>query len=197
MTTASVDLDRKRRPMHLVLASRRNLVVFAHWLHARGERDMPTRQEVDPNAIKAELPYVYIAQVMRDQDGTWFKFRLMGNSIVQNFKVEGSERILLDLQIGGWEEEWRKNLICAVKMCMAVVDEATIHSQSGVDLNIEHLALPLSDDGVTVNRVLGAIDFLNKSEQDLAVVLPQLGSSKIDQIDLEKRIIISNLRIQL
>lgn len=183
--------------MHLVLASRRNTAVFAHWLHARGDKEMPTRQDVDPNAIKSELPYVYIAQVMHDDDGIWFKFRLMGNNLVQNFKVEGSERILLDLQIGGWEEEWRKNLLCAVKMRMAVVDEAMIRTEAGVDLNIEHLALPLSDDGIKVNRVLGAIDFLTQSEHDLSVVLPQLSWSTINQIELEKRIIISNLRIQL
>jgi hypothetical protein len=45
--------------------------------------------------------------------------------------------------------------------------------------------------------ILGAIDFLTKSEHDLAVVLPQLAWSTINQIELEKRIIISNLRIQL
>jgi len=183
--------------MHLVLSSRRNTAVFAHWLHARGDREMPARNDVDPNKIKAELPYVYIAQVMTDDDGIWFKFRLMGNNIVQNFKIQGSEHILLDLQIGGWEEEWRKNLLCAVKARMAVVDEATIHGETGIELNIEHLALPLSEDGVKVDRVLGAIDFLTKSESDLALVLPQLTWSTINQIELEKRIIISNLRIQL
>ncbi len=183
--------------MHLVLASRRNAAVFAHWIHARGDRDLPTRQSIDPNAIKAELPYVYIAQVMPDDDGVWFKFRLMGTTLVQNFRLEGSERILLDLQIGGWEEEWRRNLLTAVKMKMAVVDEATIRTESGMDLNIEHLALPMSEDGIKVDRVFGAIDFLTKSEYDLSVVLPQVSWSTINQIELEKRIIISNLRVQL
>ncbi|MEJ0028117.1 MAG: PAS domain-containing protein [Rhizomicrobium sp.] len=183
--------------MHLVLSSRRNAAVFAHWIHARDDRDLPARADIDPNSIKAELPYVYIAQVMTDDDGIWFKFRLMGGNLVQNFKIEGSERILLDLQIGGWEEEWRKNLLCAVKMRMAVVDEATITTESGTTLNIEHLALPLSEDGIKVDRVLGAIDFLTKSEYDLSVVLPQVSWSTINQIELEKRIIISNLRIQL
>ncbi len=183
--------------MHLVLASRRNASVFAHWIHARGDRDMPNRAQIDPNLIKAELPYVYIAQVMRDDDGIWFKFRLMGGNLVQNFKIEGSERILLDLQIGGWEEEWRRNLLCAVKMRMAVVDEATITTEAGIKLNIEHLALPLSEDGVVVDRIFGAIDFLTKSEHDLSVVLPQLSWSSVNQVELEKRIIISNLRITL
>jgi hypothetical protein len=184
-------------PMHLVLASRRNVAVFAHWLHARSDLEMPHKSAINPNSIKSELPYVYMAQVMRDDDGIWFKFRLMGNNLVQNLKVPGSDHILLDLQIGGWEEEWRKNLLCAVKMRMAVVDEATITTESGHDLNIEHIALPLSDDGINVEYVFGAIDFLTKSEHDLTVILPGLSWENIKQIELEKRIIISNLRIQL
>ena len=182
--------------MHLVLASRRNSAVFSHWVQARHDKEMPTRKEIDPHLIKAELPYVYIAEVMHDDDGVWFKFRLLGSNLVRNLKLQGSDHVLLDLQIGGWEEEWRKNLLFAVKMKMPVVDEATIKTETGHDLNIEHLALPVSEDGVAVNRVFGAIDFLTKSDHERDVVLPELSWAKISQIGLEKRIIISNLRVR-
>ena len=105
--------------------------------------------------------------------------------------------MLLDLQIGGWEVEWRKNLLQVTKMMLPVVDESTITTESGLKLDIEHLALPLSEDGVTVDRVLGAIDFYNMSPEKLAAALPELDWKAISTIELEKRIIISNLRIQL
>ncbi len=76
--------------------------------------------------MQGDLPYVYIAHVMKDKDGIWFKFRLIGADIIQTIDRSGTDRMLLDLQIGGWEEEWRKNLIMTTKLCMAVVDETKI-----------------------------------------------------------------------
>jgi hypothetical protein len=158
---------------------------------------MPKRLDIDPALIKQELPYVYIAQVMRDEAGVWFRFRLMGTKLVEHLKQEGTGRMLLDLQIGGWEVEWRKNLLQVTKMKLPVVDESTITTETGLKLDIEHLAMPLSEDGVTVDRVLGAIDFYNMSAQNLAEALPALDWNAISNFELEKRIIISNLRITL
>lgn len=183
--------------MRLVLASRKNASIYAHWVNACGDASMPKRLDIDPEKIKQELPYVYIAQVMRDEGGVWFRFRLMGTKLVENLKQEGTGRMLLDLQIGGWEVEWRKNLLQVTKMMLPVVDESTITTEAGLKLDIEHLALPLSEDGVTVDRVLGAIDFYNLSSETLAAALPALDWKAISNIELEKRIIISNLRIQL
>lgn len=183
--------------MRLVLASRKNAAIYAHWVNACAGADMPKRMDIDPEQIKQELPYVYIAQVMRDEGGIWFRFRLMGTKLVENLKQEGTDRMLLDLQIGGWEVEWRKNLLQVTKILLPVVDESTITTETGLKLDIEHLALPLSEDGVTVDRVLGAIDFYNMSAQNLAAALPALDWNAISTIELEKRIIISNLRIQL
>jgi hypothetical protein len=84
-----------------------------------------------------------------------------------------------------------------LELKMPVVDEATLTVSSGRKLDIEHLAMPLSEDGVTVSRILGAIDFYNTSESELTHAIQELDWQKISSIELEKRIIISNLRIQL
>jgi hypothetical protein len=181
----------------LVLASRLNAAVYAHWVAACGGRDIPARSDIKPESITRELPYLYIAEVMRDEAGMWFRFRLMGTKLVENLKQEGTGKMLLDLQVGGWEVEWRKNLVYATQIKLPVVDESTIHTESGLRLDIEHLALPLSTDGINVDRVFGAIDFYNSSEKSLSVALPMLDWNAISSIELEKRIIISNLRIQL
>ena len=183
--------------MRLVLASRKNAALYAHWVNACGGGDMPKRMDIDPAQIKHELPYVYIAQVMRDEGAIWFRFRLMGTKLVETLKQEGTGRMLLDLQIGGWEVEWRKNLLQVTQIMLPVVDESTITTETGLKLDIEHLALPLSEDGVTVDRVLGSIDFYNMSAKNLEDALPALDWKAISTVELEKRIIISNLRIQL
>ncbi len=183
--------------MRLVLASRKNALVYAHWVNACQEREMPRRRDIAPDQIKSQLPYVYIAEVMVDDLGTWFRFRLMGTKLVENLKQEGTGKMLLDLQIGGWEVEWRKNLVHVINMKMPVVDESTITVESGLKLDIEHLALPLSEDGVTVSRIFGAIDFYGVDEKELSRSIQSLDWETISSIELEKRIIISNLRIQL
>lgn len=183
--------------MRLVLASQLNASVYAHWLIVRGEHSMPRRQDIDPTNIKRELPYVYIAQVMRDEAGMWFRFRLMGSKLVENLKQDGTGRVLLDLQIGGWEVEWRKNLVYATQMKMPVVDESTIHTESGLTLEIEHLALPLSEDDLVVDKIFGAIDFYNTTPSQLSRALPALDWQAISSVELAKRIIISNLSIHL
>ena len=183
--------------MRLVRASKKNASIYAHWVGACGDRDMPKRADITPEGIKRELPYIYIAEVMKDDLGTWFRFRLMGTKLVENLKQDGTGKMLLDLQIGGWEVEWRKNLVHVINMKMPVVDESTITVESGLKLDIEHLAMPLSEDGENVSRIFGAIDFYGVDEQKLAASVNALDWQSISSIELEKRIIISNLRIQL
>ncbi len=187
--------------MRLILASKRNAHVYAHWVSACGKKAMPNRRDMQPDVIPAELlpelPYIYIAEVMRDELGTWFKFRLVGTSISERLQQDGTGKMLLDLQIGGWEEEWRRNLVYTVQMKLPVVDESSITTQTGIKLAVEHVALPLSEDGTTVDRIFGSIDFFSHSENELRAMLPQLDWKKISSIELGKRIIISNLRFQI
>jgi hypothetical protein len=183
--------------MRLVLSSRSNANVYAHWVAARHGRSMPRIEDIDVGKITDKLSYVYFAEVMHDEAGMWFKFRLVGGLLVDQIRQQGTGRMLLELQIGGWEEEWRKNLVYAVKMKMPVVDESTIKTEAGLQLDLEHLALPLSEDGEHVTRIFGAIDFTEMSEADLLKILPEFDWKSVSSIELEKRILISNLRIQI
>jgi hypothetical protein len=105
--------------------------------------------------------------------------------------------VRLDLQIGGWEEEWRRNLVYTVQMKLPVVDESTITAENGTKLDVEHVALPMSEDGTNVDRIFGSIDFFSHSEKEPRTMLPQLDWKKISSVELAKRIIISNLRFQI
>ena len=156
---------------------------------------MPRRADIAPELIKQELPYVYMCDVKSDEDGTWFRFRLMGTALVTRFKKDGTGKALLDLQIGGWETEWRRNLLFCAKVKMPVVDEATIKTPYNVNLLIEHLALPLSEDDETVSKVFGAIDFFDDNDDALHKILPKIDWRDLKDVDLAKRIVISNLKL--
>ena len=183
--------------MRKVLSSRPNAAAYAYWVAACKGHDMPATKDIDPTQIPGPLSYLYFAEVMHDDAGMWFKFRLVGGLLVDKLNQEPTGRMLVELQLGGWEEEWRRNLVYAVKMKLPVVDESTIVTQAGLTLELEHLALPLSDDGVNVTRIFGAVDFIDLAEADLMKILPAFDWKSVSSIELEKRILISNLRIQL
>ena len=183
--------------MRKVLSSRPNAAAYAYWVSACKGRNMPTAADIDPTVIPGPLSYLYFAEVMHDDAGMWFKFRLVGGLLVDTLNQEPTGRMLVELQLGGWEEEWRRNLVYAVKMKLPVVDESTIVTQAGLTLELEHLALPLSDDGVHVTKIFGAVDFIDLDEADLMKILPAFDWKSVSSIELEKRILISNLRIQL
>jgi hypothetical protein len=185
--------------MRQVLASRRNAHVYAHWVAACGTKTMPSRMQMQPDVIPfdllPELPFIYIAEVLRDDAGLRFRFRLMGTSLAERLKQDATGKMLLDLEIGGWEQEWRKNLVQTVQLRLPVVDESVVVTQRDVSLHIEHLALPLSEDGETVDRIFGAIDFVGHSDAELKELIPELDWRKISSVDIAKRIVISNLRV--
>ena len=183
--------------MRPVLTSEKNVAVYAHWIAARGARSMPRREDIAPDLIKHELPYVYMSDVMNDADGIWFRFRLMGTALVTRFKKDGTGKTLLDLQIGGWETEWRRNLLFCLKIKMPVVDEATIRTPYGVDLTLEHIALPLSEDDDTVSKIFGAIDFFDSDNDALHKILPKINWDDLKDVEIAKRIIISNLKLAI
>jgi hypothetical protein len=183
--------------MHAILTSEKNVAVYTHWVAARGARSMPRREDIAPELIRHELPYVYMSDVMSDADGIWFRFRLMGTALVTRFKKDGTGKALLDLQIGGWETEWRRNLLFCTKIRMPIVDEATIKTPYNLNLTIEHIALPLSEDDDTVSKVFGAIDFFDADDEALHKILPKINWNDLKDVELAKRIIISNLKLAI
>jgi hypothetical protein len=51
-----------------------------YWHHLRGERPMPSRDAVDPSAMRTLLPYTFLVDVL--EPGGDFRYRLVGTDIV-------------------------------------------------------------------------------------------------------------------
>jgi hypothetical protein len=88
-------------------------------------------------------------------------------------------------------------LVGEVETKVPVVAVDKIKLSNGRELEVEHLALPLSDDEVTVDRVIGAIDFLVLPESELKDVLAKLDWSATKHVDVPKRLMITNLALPL
>jgi hypothetical protein len=182
-----------------VLTSSRNARIYAHWLLARGAKKMPSRHEFQPDVIpfdlSRELPQIYIAEILGSGDDVDFRFSLMGTLLADRLKQDATGKLLSQMKLGGFEEEWRRSLAFALKTKMPVVSESQIVSASGMRIDLEHLAVPLSEDGAHVDRILGSIDFLKAADVEALRRVREIDWSTIASHELAKRIVVANLRV--
>jgi len=182
-----------------VLTSPQNAHIYAYWLLSRGAKTMPGRQEfqpeIVPSALKRELPHIYISEIHGVGSAVEFKFSLMGTLLVERLKQDATRKNLSQMRLGGFEEEWRRSLEFALKTKMPVVSESQIVSAAGLRIDLEHLLLPLSEDGKHVDRILGSIDFLKAADVDAFRRIKEIDWNNIASHENAKRIILANLRI--
>jgi hypothetical protein len=182
-----------------VLTSARNAHIYAHWVVARGAKKMPCRREFQPDVIpfdlNRELPQIYIAEILGSGDDVDFRFSLMGTLLADRLKQDATGKLLSQMKLGGFEDEWQRSLAFALKTKMPVVSESQIVSASGMRVDLEHLAVPLSEDGEHVDRILGSIDFLKAVDAEALRRVREIDWSTIASHELAKRIVVANLRV--
>ena len=126
-----------------------------HWHRLRGGRRLPLRGDFDPAEVPALLPYVIVADVLRDPPD--FQFRLLGTAIDRvfggNFRGKRYSE-LKHTQPGSaiWDEYCR------------VAAEATPHCATvgyfGADHAVhraEQVLMPFSDTGESVDMLLAVV----------------------------------------
>jgi len=131
--------------------------VFAHWLNARGDRLMPAWRDIDAAAIGKYLPMVWAWRF--DFTQNTFIGRLAGEEILAVLGKEIRGRPL--------EQCFPANAAAIVlERYRAVISGPQImhtaghvHMKTGRHGIGERIVLPLSEDGVTGDGVLGATEY--------------------------------------
>ena len=133
--------------------------VLAYWRQRRGERAMPRPEDIDPLGLGPRvLPHLVLVDV---EAGGQLRFRLCGTAIVEavgrDLKGRLVEEFHPDREYGAW-------LISLYRRVLA--DKRPLYSEStyvspaaGVARRTFRLVCPLSADGETVTRILGAQTF--------------------------------------
>jgi hypothetical protein len=131
-----------------------------YWQRLRGPRRMPARKDLNPADIPRLLPKLMLADVGRVDAGTDFppiRFRLVGTEVVGRFGYELTGRNLSEIDYGDQADE-------IAALYRRTVDDgrphfARIPFRPGGDqfLYMQHLLLPLSDDGANVNMILTVV----------------------------------------
>lgn len=181
-----------------VFESDRNAAIYAYYITARGERAMPTRGDIEPSRLKKHLPYVYIVQALRQEhDDVRFRITLMGSELVEVLKQNGTGRFIRELDLGGFEHVWRDSILSTFNSGRPVVALDRLTMKSGLEIDLEHLVLPLSEDGKQVDRIFGCFDFPRRSDAWIKDNLEQVEWSDSIQVEVPKRLLITNLDIPI
>lgn len=146
--------------------SARLRALFNHYCKVAVDERLPRRADIDPSQMIPAIPNAYIVAVEYGaRNETEFRLQLFGTELVRLFGAELTGEQVCKLDMGDWGAEWRSTLRYAMRSRLPVVAIHRLEVIRHLPITIEHVALPLSSDGSTVDRLIGAIDLL-QSDRD-------------------------------
>jgi CheY-like chemotaxis protein len=114
-----------------------------YWLEKRGTRRWPDRRTIDPAELKEILPKLALIEVLGDEQGPRFRYRLVGTSIVDAYRTNPSGKFIDEVTTG----EYRNFILSLLEE--VATEGLAIYSSSAfrfeeTGLSAERLFLPLS-----------------------------------------------------
>ena len=136
-------------------------MVREYWLEKRGERAMPSRSDISPAQLKVTLPNVLLADVV--EGGADFRYRLVGTHLREFFYSEPSGKLMSEALAPFGEATVTATLqsyrgVMERRGPMRLTGSGSIYGQE--PKHFDALLAPLSDDGETVNMILGTFIFV-------------------------------------
>lgn len=123
-----------------------------YWEEKRGNREMPSRADIDPSDIPHLLPNIYLIDVSYDPDV--YRFRLAGTEIVRLFHEEVSGKTIDQLATVPLRALLRSHYEDVIKARGALAD-ADAFAVRRKNFAYNWLLLPLSAGGRVVDMLLG------------------------------------------
>jgi len=131
-----------------------------YWQKQRGAAAMPRRQDIRPSDMKAQLPHILLADVIAG--GEDFRYRLIGGELQRYFKSNPSGRLMSEALLPFGADTIRRTIgtygeVVRRRVPLRVFGTGALYDQAAK--SFDALLTPLSDDGETVNMVLGTFVF--------------------------------------
>lgn len=131
---------------------------LAYWLRKRGANAMPFKRDLDPTEISPKvLPHLQILDVI--DAGKRFRYRLIGTALVDAYGKDYTGTHADEL-ISGERLRFIHSVyqaVCTIKA--PVFSHTCYHTVRQTDLIANRIYMPLSNDGVRVGYILGALSF--------------------------------------
>ena len=129
------------------------ITMYKYWQEKCGDRTMPARSDIDPVEMPRRLlPGICIVDVVTDERR--YVYRLVGTGDAEVRGNDPTGKSVLEGFFGPSAEDALSCYDKVVKSRAPFLDAAPFTAPSGKYVNEETLFLPLSDDGMTVNKIL-------------------------------------------
>jgi hypothetical protein len=134
--------------------------VQAAWDHARHGRLMPRRQDIDAVKLGAFLPYVGLIDIIPGESID-LRYRLVGDQTTQSYGFNLTGHSHSELSSG---KTFRTRFYEACQRCVDTREPQTVEitdarTPKNLPFQVTARIWPLSDDGATVNCLLGGAVF--------------------------------------
>ncbi len=133
---------------------------YAYWLSLGACDRLPTRQDIDPQAIKKLLPNLFMIDISGTAPDYRFTYRLAGTEIVRTYGIEFTGLTPEEAFPGRAEE-----LIAHYRDVVNIGKPAYYAYQAPIPgreyLDVERLICPLGTGGDKVEILIGVLGFRN------------------------------------
>lgn len=142
----------------MLAALRSHEDIFRYWKGLRRRGRLPSRQDLDPGAIKRRLPTISLIDVLSPNphnDANAFRQRLAGTELFTAYGEEITGKIISDIYTQDEARYWAEHLTMVVETGKPNVGLHSMAWRGAKSLSLFWLRLPLASDGVNVDMILG------------------------------------------
>jgi hypothetical protein len=126
--------------------------LFAYWTSKLAGRAIPRRSDINPEEIRSLLPDIFIMDIHHPLR---FRFRLVGTMICQRWHEDNTGKWLDELDYDGVRAMVLEQYVTVARTGAPRCDIADFVRDGGRHLHYRRLLLPLSEDGINPNMLLG------------------------------------------
>jgi len=131
---------------------------LAYWIEKRGDRAMPRKRDIDPTEITPRLlPNLQIIDVIGHGDR--FRYRLVGTASVaaygRDYTGSYADELFSDDRLIFIQNIYRN----IYELKTPIFSQNRYHTTKHVDVFANRIYMPLSDDDVAVDHILGVLQF--------------------------------------
>ncbi len=136
----------------------------AYWDRLRGERAMPARGDIRPVDMKAHLGWIVLLDVLPEvlAQPRDFRHRTVGTRLTEHFHTDPTGRTVSEFY-GIFGAQIRDGMLAVLRRVVAGKTPVLSAGMGGMVgqpyIRFSMLYLPLSDDGESVNIILGGMKF--------------------------------------
>ena len=129
--------------------------LFGYWEQKRAGRRMPSRDDIDPLDIRDCMPTIIICEI--EPEPLRFRYRLIGTRLTELVHRDVTGKYIDESLYGDNVEVVEGPFLEAYQTRAPVAVRGRL-KWDNVERQVAALALPLSNDGSTVNMVMFAVD---------------------------------------